>query len=182
MRPRRARHQLSMFDRKGSEELHTPITMLANFLAVLSGWRTNLNAKKRIQAAGKAISSGTPDLNTDQKSGEVLGIEKFQSVHGLPGYPLLNFWQRLFASETPMELLFTRSSLIFCDPSASASLKRTAIPLVDVISARTDYNDGSILIIKSNCGTIRCDTERTLGAKPTKEILDNMLHEVVPFM
>jgi len=76
-----------------------------------------------------------------------------------------------------MELLFTHASLIFCDPSASASLKRTAIPLANVISARTDYNNGSTLVIKSSCGTIRCDTQRTLGAKPAKKILDDMLRD-----
>ena len=146
-------------------------------IMVLSGWLINLNAKKRIQAAGKAFSSGTPDPAADQQSGEVLAIERFQSVHGLPGYVPPTLWQRFSGSGTPMELLFTQSSLIFCDPSASASMRRTEVPFVNVISARTDHNNGSTLIIKTDCGTIRCDTQRTLGAKPSKKILDDMLRD-----
>lgn len=76
-----------------------------------------------------------------------------------------------------MELLFTRSALLFCDPSASESLKRTSIPYADVISARTDYNLASTLIIKSKYGTIYCDTHKTLGAKPVKKILETLLRD-----
>jgi hypothetical protein len=146
-------------------------------LLVVGGWLLNLNAKNKLKAAGKAFSAGSQDSGGNQQPDDVLAVEQFQSVHGLPGYPPPTLWQRISGSGTPMELLFTRSSLIFCDPSASASLKRTAIPFADVISARTDYNNGTALIIKSSCGTIRCETQRTLGAKPAKEILDDMLRD-----
>ncbi|MDA7668348.1 hypothetical protein N8632_01105 [bacterium] len=146
-------------------------------IMVLGGWFRNLYAKKRIQAALKAVSSGPPDPDSNPQTGEVIAIEHFPSVLGLPGYLPPTQWQRFFGTGTEMELLFTQSALIFCDPSASESLKRTSIPFVDVISTRTDYNNGSNLIIKSKCGTIYCDTDRTLGAKPVKELLDTILRD-----
>ncbi|MDA9831422.1 TraR/DksA family transcriptional regulator [Akkermansiaceae bacterium] len=146
-------------------------------IMVLGGWFRNLYAKKRIQAALKAVSSGPPDPDSNPQTGEVIAIEHFSSVLGLPGYLPPTQWQRFFGTGTEMELLFTQSALIFCDPSASESLKRTSIPFVDVISTRTDYNNGSNLIIKSKCGTIYCDTDRTLGAKPVKELLDTILRD-----
>ena len=133
----------------------------------------NRNAKKKIQEAGKAFSLETLDL--EQQSCEVLGIEQFESVYGLPGYPSANFWQRISGSGTPMELMITQKFLMFCDPSASVSLRRTTIPLVNVISVRTDYFDGSTLIIKSNCGTIRCDTQGMTDANAINKILNDML-------
>ncbi|MDB4554764.1 hypothetical protein N9Z94_03180 [Akkermansiaceae bacterium] len=157
------------------------------FIMAVRGLLLNLKKKNKLKAAGKAFSEGFPDSRGNQQSDDVLtvkqfhphalALEKFQSVHGLPGYPPPTLWQRISGDGTPMELLFTRSALIFCDPSASESLKRTAVPLSDVISARTDYNTGSALIIKSSGGTIRCETPRTLGAKPAKKILDGMLRE-----
>lgn len=150
---------------------------VALFILVVSGWLLNRNAKNKLKAAGKAFSAGFPDSGGNQQSDDVLAVEQFQSVHGLPGYPPPTLWQRISGSGTPMELLFTRSALIFCDPSASESLKRTAVPFADVISARADYTDGTTLIIKSSCGTIRCETQRPLGAKPAKKILDDMLRE-----
>ena len=144
-------------------------------IMVVSGWLINLKAKKKLQAAGVAFSAGTPDLDANEQSDGVLAVEQFQSVHGLPDYPTPSLWQRISGSGTPMELLFTQSSLIFCDPSASNSLRRTTIPIADVVSARTDYNDGKSLVIKSSCGTIRCETGRPLGAKPAAQILDDML-------
>jgi hypothetical protein len=43
---------------------------------------------------------GWPDPQTD----EVLAIEQFQSVHGLPGYLPATMWQRFSGNGTPMEL------------------------------------------------------------------------------
>ena len=149
-------------------------------VSVLSGWFINLNAKKKMRAAGKAFSSGVSDaLQTasDEAIGSVQAIEKFQAVIGLPGYPPATLWQRLFGGGAPMELLFTSSALVFCDPSASVASMRTTIPLHDIISVRTDYNNGSTLVIKLRGATIHCDTQRTLGAKPAKKLLDDLLRE-----
>jgi hypothetical protein len=145
--------------------------MIEYFISLALNW----NAKKRIQEAGKVFS--TEILDQGHQSFEALGIEQFESVYGLPGYPPANFWQRISGSSKPVELLLTQANLIFCDPSASASLRRTIIPLINVISVRTDYLDGSILIIKSICGTIRCDTQVTTGANAIKNILNDMLRD-----
>lgn len=75
-----------------------------------------------------------------------------------------------------MELIFTKSTLIFCDPSATNCVKQTTVSLEDVVSVRTDYNNGSTLIIKVAFGTIRCEAQGTLGAKPAKKILDGILN------
>lgn len=148
-----------------------------SLIMVLGGLIRNLCAKKRTQAVCKAVSSGTPNPNLSTQTGEVIAIEHFPSVLGLPGYLPPTFWRCFLGNGTEMELLFTRSALLFCDPSASESLKRTSIPYADVISARTDYNLASNLIIKSKYGTIYCDTHKTLGAKPVKKILETLLRD-----
>lgn len=147
------------------------IVLIECFISLALNW----NAKKRIQEAGKVFSSEI--LDQGQQFREVLGIEQFESVYGLPGYPHASFWQRISGSGVAMELVFTQENLIFCDPSASTSMRRTIIPLINVISVRTDYYDGSTLIIKSNYGTIRCDTHVTTGANAIKKILNDMLRD-----
>jgi hypothetical protein len=151
------------------------VLLVAVCIMAVRGWLTKLNAKKKLQAAGKAFSTQIPALDTNQQADEALAVEQFQSIHGLPSYPPPTLWQRVSGSGTPMELLFTRSCLIFCDPSASESSNRTVIPLVDILSCRTDYNNGAALVIKASCGTIRCHTGRTFGARPANKILNDML-------
>lgn len=144
-------------------------------LMVLVGWILNLRAKNRIGDAGRLLASGEFGRDSEQEFGEILGVERFQSVQGLAGYPPPTLWQRIFGGGAAMELIFTQSALIFCEPSATSCVKRTSVSLEDVVSVRTDYNNGSTLIIKVSFGTIRCESQGTLGAKPAKKILDGIL-------
>jgi len=156
------------------------ISIIFFFISVLSGSFLNRNAKKKMRAAGNAFSSGVSEVlhaACEETIGSVKAIEKFQSVIGLPGYPPANLWQRLCGGGVPMELLFTSSALVFCEPSASNASMQTTIPLRDIISSRTDYNNASTLVIKLKDGTIYCDTDTMLGAKPASTILKDLLRE-----
>ena len=145
-------------------------------LMVLIGWIHNLRAKNRIDDAGRLLASGEFGRDAEQEFGEILGVERFQSVQGLAGYPPPTLWQRFFGGGAAMELIFTQSALIFCDPSAENCVKQTTVSLDDIVSVRTDYNDGSTLIIKVSFGTIRCESQGTLRAQPAKQFLDRILN------
>ena len=148
------------------------------FIEAIMGWFHNLNAEERMRAAARTFTqdiSDEPHTNSEEAIGAVHAIEKFQSVVGLPGYPPATLSQRFFGTCLPMELLFTSSTLVFRQTSASAASTRTIIPLRDIISARTDYNDGSTLLIKLKGTTIYCETENTFGARAAKKMLDKMI-------
>jgi hypothetical protein len=150
------------------------------FIYAIKGWLHNLNAEERMRAAARNFSqdiSNEPHTTSEYAIESVHAIEKFKSVAGLPGYPPATLSQRFFGSCLPMELLFTSSTLVFRQNSSSAASMQTTIPLRDIISARTDYNDGSTLLIKLKCTTIHCQTENTFGARPANKLLNKMLRK-----
>jgi hypothetical protein len=76
----------------------------------------------------------------------------------------------------PMKLMLSQDSLSFIGLTPyQAKIEKTFI-FHDIISVRSNFYDGSILIIKIKDSVIRCDTGLTLGAIPIKEIMRKLIY------
>ncbi len=75
----------------------------------------------------------------------------------------------------PMKIILSRDSLSFIGLVTYDAIIEKTFMLNDIVSVRSNFYDGSVLIIKLKDHVIRCDTGLTLGAIPLKETIKKLL-------
>lgn len=108
-----------------------------------------------------------------EQDGELVAIQALKMLRGLPGYPKQTFWAYLFHIGVPMELVVTRTHLLFFDPTFGPDAKLTVIDRNQRGRISINFGDGSMLYIKLKGGTIVCKVGGPMEAKPIFDLLMN---------
>ena len=106
--------------------------------------------------------------------GEPVAIQALKMLRGLPGYPKQTFWAYLFHLGVPMDLVVTRTHLLFFDPMFKPVAKMTAVSKDQIRWASVNYGDGSQLLVKTRSGLIRCNVGPSLAAKPIWGVIEEV--------
>ena len=150
--------------------------LLLMVVIVVGSWLSPNRAKKALRKAAEVAVDSEEQVWADglrERHGEFLAKETFAKVAGLRGYAPVAAWQRLlgFYSGARMEVIVARTGLLFFDPAFQSTAKLTVVPAGEIQTVRTDYNNGSKLILRTNTETVLCDTGRQMGAKAIVEII-----------
>ena len=149
--------------------------ILALIFSTVFAWRRQKNDKKHLICTtqeGRGEEERWVKV-LHEHHGEFAAKECFKHVSGLPGYPLSNAWVRFLGvvSGPKMDVVITNSTVLFFDPVFSPNARITEIGISTIKHVRSDYFDGSKLVIELADGRIKCDTGRQLGAKAMREML-----------
>ena len=106
--------------------------------------------------------------------GELVAIQALKMLRGLPGYPKQTFWAYLFHIGVPMDLVVTRTHLLFFDPMFKPEAKMTPVSKDQIRWASVNYGDGSQLHVKLRKGFIRCNVGPSLAAKPIWGVIEEV--------
>ena len=114
------------------------------------------------------------DALTEQY-GELVAIKRLKMLRGLAEYPKQAFWAYVFKIGVPMELVVTRTHLLFFDPVFGPDAKMTAVGRSEIKWVSINYGDGSQLHVKTKRGFIRCQVGVSLDAKPIWRVIEEVL-------
>ena len=94
-------------------------------------------------------------------------------LRGLADYPKQTFWAYLFKIGMPMELVVTRTHLLFFDPAFQPDAKVTPVCRDQIKQVSINSGDGSQLHVKLKNGFIRCKVGWSMDAKPICAVIIN---------
>ena len=105
--------------------------------------------------------------------GELVATKRLKVLRGLADYPKQTFWQYVLKRGVSMELVVTRTHLLFFDPTFDLGSKLTAIDRNQRGRISINFGDGSMLYVKLKGSTIVCKVGGPMAAKPIFDLLMN---------
>ena len=114
------------------------------------------------------------DALTEQY-GELVAIKRLKMLRGLPDYPKQTFWAYVFKIGVPMELVVTRTHLLFFEPAFRPDAKMASVARSEIKWVAINSGDGSQLHVKTKSGFIRCQVGVSLDAKPIWRVIEEVL-------
>ena len=103
--------------------------------------------------------------------GELIALKPLKTLRGLSGYPKQSFWQYVFKIGVPMDLVVTRTHLLFFEPAFGSGAKMTSVNGSEVVRTSLNYGDGSQLHVRTRKGFIRCKVGWSMDAKPIWNVI-----------
>ena len=108
-----------------------------------------------------------------ERYGELVAIQALEMLRGLADYPKQTFWQYVLKSGRSMELVVTRTHLLFFDRTFDPDAKLTIVNRNQRGRISINFGDGSMLYVKLKSGTIVCKVGGPMEAKPIFDLLMN---------
>ena len=157
------------------------MSVLGNLLFAWEHWvKAKANKNELVKDLEGQISTFSKTVEGKQwvdsltaQYGELVAIRPLKLLRGLAGYPRQTFWQYVFKIGVPMELVVTRTHLLFFDPTFDLGSKLTAIDRNQRGRVSINFGDGSMLYVKLKGGTIVCKVGGPMEAKPIFDLLMN---------
>jgi hypothetical protein len=152
--------------------------LFADLLTIIKGGNNFEKEKNRMVNLAASFMRNNPqyyNVFDEYTIGKVYAAKDFDSVTGFPLRETLPFFDRIFNKITPYKMLIATKSLIFINECSSMPLDIVYIPFKEIISVDVASIDRSMLIIKLTKNTIRCETNRSLGANISKKIITKLI-------
>ena len=136
------------------------MSIIGNLIFAYDHWvRAKANENELAKDLGGQVSTFSKTAEGKQwvdgltaQYGELVAIKPLKMLRGLAGYPKQTFWQYVFKRGVPMDLVVTRTHLLFFDPMLKPEAKMTRVGKDQIRWASVNYGDGSQLHVKLGPG------------------------------
>lgn len=129
----------------------------------------------RLASLTKSKAGRTWVNNLQGDVGSFIAVQPVEHIRGLPGYPPIGFWQKLFGRCDPMELVVAETALLLFDPKLAINARYIKVPYCDISSCDEDHAFGSTLIVKTSLFKTTFSTGYDFSARPIKEVIRNAI-------
>ena len=159
------------------------MSVLGNLLFAWEHWiKAKANSNELVKDLRGQVSTLSKTVEGKQwvdgltaQYGEPVAIKPMKVLRGLAGYPKQSFWQYVFKRGVPMELVVTRTHLLFFDRTFDPDAKLTVVDRNQRGRISINFGDGSMLYVKLKSGTIVCKVGGSMAAKPIFDLLMNTM-------